>query len=401
MRHFSAAVLIFCHIVFYRGESTLTSSNYSLYSVKGNVIGGITSVNVIEETLKNVTSSSKRKLKSTSVPASNQQCAQLCQEMSLIMREKKLNMCRNLQNSLISYARSTKRMVKSMMEEHQKSLEFLSNQVSELTNKVLLLNAEVLKKHTDPLIHRPFQTHGFDCSDIKDNFGTLSKAPSGIYIIQPEGTQFSFEAFCDMDYRGGGWTVLQKRIDGTIDFQRTWLDYMEGFGELSGEFWLGLRKTFCILNQKNTSFMLNIALEAEDGSQAYATYDNFWIEDEKTSFIMHVGRYFGTAGDAIRGYKKEDNQNAMPFSTYDIDNDNCYPSCFFNGTKVNSCSQHNNKSGWWFSKCGLANLNGVHRVTRGIDIAGIQWDTWKENDSIVKIKSASIKIKRTHYPFFK
>ncbi|CAI9591615.1 unnamed protein product [Staurois parvus] len=293
-------------------------------------------------------------------------------------------------------------MVKSMMEEHQKSLDFLSNQVSELTNKVLLLNAEVLKKkNTDPFIHRPFQTHGFDCSDIKNNFGTISKAPSGIYIIQPEGTQFSFEAFCDMDYRGGGWTVLQKRIDGTIDFQRTWLDYMEGFGELSGEFWLGLRKTFCILNQKNTSFMLNIALEAEDGSQAYATYDNFWIEDEKTSFIMHVGRYFGTAGDAIRGYKKEDNQNAMPFSTYDIDNDNCYPSCFFNGTKVNSCSQHNNKSGWWFSQCGLANLNGVHRVTRGIDIAGIQWDTWKENNSIIKIKSASMKIKRTHYPFYK
>ncbi|XP_063813080.1 angiopoietin-related protein 5 isoform X2 [Pseudophryne corroboree] len=367
---------------------------------EGNVFDGAVSVNVVGETMKNVTSSGRRKTMST-VAKSDEKCSQIWKDMSFTFREKKINVCRNLQQSLITYARSTKTMLKNMMEEHQKSLEFLSNQVSELTNKVLLLNAEVMKKHTDPFLYRPIQTHGFDCTDIKDNFEPISKAPSGIYIIQPEGTDFSFQAFCDMDYRGGGWTVLQKRIDGTIDFQRTWLEYMEGFGELSGEFWLGLRKTFCILNQKNTSFMLNIALEAEDGTLAYATYDNFWIEDEKTAFIMHVGRYFGTAGDAIRGYKKEDNQNAMPFSTYDVDNDNCYPSCTFSGAKVTSCSQHNNRSGWWFSQCGLANLNGFHRVTRAVDVPGIHWDTWKENNSTVKIKSASIKIKRTHYPFFK
>ncbi|XP_075054027.1 angiopoietin-related protein 5 [Mixophyes fleayi] len=400
MMYLCGAALVFCHIIFHTGESIMTS-NYSPPSAKGNVLVGAVSVNVVGETLKNVTSSIKKKTKSTNVATSEEKCSQIWKDMSLILREKKLNICRNLQHSLITYARSTKKMMKNMMEEHQKSLEFLSNQVSELTNKVLLLNAEVLKKHTDPFLHRPIQTHGFDCTDIKDNFGTISKAPSGIYIIQPEGTYYSFEAFCDMDYRGGGWTVLQKRIDGTIDFQRTWLEYMDGFGELSGEFWLGLRKTFCILNQKNTSFMLNIALEAEDGTMAYATYDDFWIEDEKTAFIMHVGRYFGTAGDAIRGYKKEDNQNARPFSTYDVDNDNCYPSCTSNGSKVNSCSQHNGRSGWWFSQCGLANLNGVHRVTRAVDVSGIHWDTWKENNSLIKIKSASMKIKRTHYPFFK
>ncbi|XP_066442641.1 angiopoietin-related protein 5 isoform X1 [Eleutherodactylus coqui] len=397
MMRLCAAALIFCHIVFYRGESTMTNE-HSIPSAKANVRSG--SVNVGEKTLKNVTSSIKKESKPTNTtPTSHDKCFQTCREMSLLAREQKFNMCKNLQNSLITYARSTKKMLKNMMEDHQKSLDFLSNQVSELTNKVLLLNAEVLKKHTDPFLHRPFQTHGFDCTDIKDYFGTNSKAPSGIYIIQPEGTHFQFEAFCDMDYRGGGWTVLQKRIDGVIDFQRTWLDYMDGFGELSGEFWLGLRKTFCILNQKNTSFMLNIALEAEDGSSAYATYDNFWIEDEKTAFIMHVGRYFGTAGDAIRGYRKEDNQNALPFSTYDMDNDNCYPACSFNGTKITSCSQEKSRSGWWFSQCGLANLNGVHRVTRGVDISGIQWDTWKENNTTIKIKSASMKIKRTHYPF--
>ncbi|MEE6472910.1 hypothetical protein FKM82_009773 [Ascaphus truei] len=307
----------------------------------------------------------------------------------------------NLQNSLIAYARSSKKMLKNMLEEQQKSLDFLSNQVSELTNKVLLLKAEVLKKHTDPFPHRPLQTHGFDCTDIKYTFGTVSKTPSGIYIIQPEGTLFPFEAFCDMDYRGGGWTVIQKRIDGTIDFQRTWLQYLNGFGDLSGEFWLGLRKTFCILNQKNTSFMLIIALEAEDGTMAYASYDNFWLEGEATSFIMHIGRYSGTAGDAIRGYKKEDNQNAMPFSTFDVDNDGCHPACSISGNSVNSCSLLNNRSGWWFKQCGVANLNGVHKVTRSVDVSGIHWNTWKENDRIVQIKSVSMKIRRIDNPYFK
>ncbi|XP_075706085.1 angiopoietin-related protein 5 isoform X5 [Rhinoderma darwinii] len=330
---------------------------------------GSVSVSVVEETLKNVTSSIKKKSKSMSAATSHDKCFQTCKEISLLLREQKFNMCKS----------------------------------PKLTYYLCKKYKEDVKEHDGgaPKISGFPLKSGFDCTDIKDNFGTNSKAPSGIYIIQPEGTHSSFEAFCDMDYRGGGWTVLQKRIDGTIDFQRTWLDYMEGFGELSGEFWLGLRKTFCILNQKNTSFMLNIALEAEDGSSAYATYDNFWIEDEKTAFILHVGRYFGTAGDAIRGNRKEESQNAMPFSTYDVDNDNCYPSCSFNDTKVTSCSQHKGRSGWWFSQCGLANLNAVHRVTRGVDISGIHWDTWKENNTTIKIKSVSMKIKRTHYPFFK
>ncbi|XP_053561562.1 angiopoietin-related protein 5 [Bombina bombina] len=308
---------------------------------------------------------------------------------------------RNLQYSLIAYARNTKNLLKSMLEEQQKSIDFLSNQVSELTSKVLLLNVEVTKRQLDMFPQRPAQTHGFDCTDIKDTVGTISKAPSGMYIIQPEGTNFPFEAFCDMDYKGGGWTVIQKRMDGTIDFRRTWLEYLNGFGDLSGEFWLGLRKTFCILNQKNTSFMLNIAFEDEDGNSAYSSYDNFWLEDETNSFIMHVGRYSGTAGDAIRGYKKEDNQNAMPFSTFDMDNDGCNPFCSKNGSLVKSCSMVNNRSGWWFNKCGLANLNDVHQVTRNVDISGIHWKTWEENGLPVKIKSVSMKIRRMYYPYFK
>uniref|UniRef100_A0A8D0HDT1 Angiopoietin like 5 n=1 Tax=Sphenodon punctatus TaxID=8508 RepID=A0A8D0HDT1_SPHPU len=329
-----------------------------------------------------------------------EKCYVPCDVQAKILREEKHYMCRNLQNSLVEYARSTKKLVRSMMDNQQSSLDYLSNQVGELMNRVLLLNSEVLRKQVDIFPHRAVQSHGLDCSDIKDTIGSVTKTPSGLYIIHPEGSSYPFEVLCDMDFRGGGWTVIQKRTEGVIEFQRMWSEYMDGFGDLSGEFWLGLRKMFHIINQKTTSFMLHVDLESEDDTYAYASYDSFWLEDEVCSFKIRLGRYSGNAGDAFRGYRKEDNQDAMPFSTLDVDNDGCNPVCSLYDNPVKSCSIFNNKTGWWFSRCGLANLNGVHQFTGKVLATGIHWDTWTLNNEPVKIKSVSMKIRRT-YPYFK
>lgn len=34
-----------------------------------------------------------------------------------------------------------------------------------------------------------------------------------------------FQVFCNMDVNGGGWTVIQHREDGSLDFQRGWKEY--------------------------------------------------------------------------------------------------------------------------------------------------------------------------------
>lgn len=35
------------------------------------------------------------------------------------------------------------------------------------------------------------------------------------------------QVFCDMDTNGGGWTLIQRREDGSVNFQRKWKDYKQ------------------------------------------------------------------------------------------------------------------------------------------------------------------------------
>lgn len=45
--------------------------------------------------------------------------------------------------------------------------------------------------------------------------------------------------------------------------------------------------------------MLSVGLESADDTFAYASYDNFWLEDETRFFKIHLGRYSGNAGKSF------------------------------------------------------------------------------------------------------
>jgi len=198
---------------------------------------------------------------------------------------------------------------------------------------------------------------------------------SGIYNINPDGGG-PFKVFCDMDTDNGGWTVIQRRTDGSVDFHRNWVDYKFGFGSVNNEFWLGNEKIHRLTKRRN--MMIRFDLEDFDGNKKYAEYRIFYISGENGNYRLHVYLYSGTAGDALLRH------DGMQFSTKDRDNDR------WSG---NSCAE-NFHGAWWYNSCFDSNLNGKYLIgPRKLSTSGIAWYHFKGNyDSLRK---AEIKVRPT------
>ena len=127
-----------------------------------------------------------------------------------------------------------------------------------------------------------------NCADLYKSGSKIS----GVYKIDPDGLG-EFEVYCDQKTAGGGWTVFQKRQDGSVDFYRPWDDYKRGFGNLNGEFWLGLDK----INRLTVSgsYKLRVDLEDLQGSTAFAEYSSFAVTSERVKYKLSLGSYSGTS----------------------------------------------------------------------------------------------------------
>ncbi|CAG2237318.1 Angiopoietin-4 [Mytilus edulis] len=121
-----------------------------------------------------------------------------------------------------------------------------------------------------------------DCSEFPD--GTND----GVYAISVNND--CIHVYCDMVDK---WTVIQRRQDGSTDFYRDWLDYKNGFGDPSGEFWLGNDNISNILNGK--SYSLRFDLEDWSGERRYAQYAMFSIANEFADYQLTLAGYSGDA----------------------------------------------------------------------------------------------------------
>ena len=111
-----------------------------------------------------------------------------------------------------------------------------------------------------------------------------------MYKIDPDGLG-KFEVFCDQKTAGGGWTVFQKRRDGSVDFFRGWNDYKRGFGNLNGEFWLGLDKIHRLT--VSSGYKLRVDLEYIHGKTSFAEYNSFLVKSERAKYQLSVGNHSG------------------------------------------------------------------------------------------------------------
>ncbi|ELT87416.1 hypothetical protein CAPTEDRAFT_194199 [Capitella teleta] len=199
---------------------------------------------------------------------------------------------------------------------------------------------------------------------------------SGVYTVHVASR--SIQVYCDMVTDGGGWLVIQRRVDGSQNFRLGWNDYAAGFGSVAGEFWLGNRNIH-LLTSTNQDVSLRFDLADGEGEKRYAQYDYFQVMSEAEKFKLIISGYTGDAGDAMSAI-----HNGMKFSTIDQDNDIYSKNCAVQF-----------KGAWWYAKCHSANPNGLYLNGTHTSYAdGIEWSPWKGQH--YSLQFFEIKI-RPHY----
>ena len=172
--------------------------------------------------------------------------------------------------------------------------------------------------------------------------------PSGVYQMQClcGGKWNTANVFCDTTTADGGWTVIQRRVDGSEDFNRPWSDYEKGFGDLNGEFWYGLKAINCFTQVGQ--WELRIDFEFKNKTRSYLHYNAFKVGSASEEYPLTISEFTGiTPTDPFSTRPL----SSRKFSTYDNDNDKWDNNC---AAEVNNAKGN---GGWWYKDCWDINLN--------------------------------------------
>lgn len=194
-----------------------------------------------------------------------------------------------------------------------------------------------------------------DCSQVERN-------SNGLYLIAPAGQQRPVMTYCNSH-----WTTIQRRYDGSVDFNRSWEEYAQGFGTPAGEYWIG-NEVLSHLTADNCSSLKIVMQDIYDNTWQ-AVYNQFSVAPRSDGYRLVITGYIGNASDAL------DYQNHMQFSAIDVDRDISNTHC-----------AGNYEGGWWFSHCQHANLNGRYNL-------GLTWFDASRNEWIA-VKSSHMMVSR-------
>ncbi|NXH22746.1 ANGL3 protein, partial [Bucco capensis] len=248
-----------------------------------------------------------------------------------------------------------KQLLKTVEDQHVQ-LDRQHNQILELEDKLNHIELQELAENSFPGEQMeaegiPFPVHNSTAGTYTPGGATAdctalyssSTHSTGVYTIKPNGSE-AFDVYCEMKL-GTSWTVIQKRVDGSLDFNQTWDAYMNGFGDLNEEFWLGLNKTYSITKQGN--YILRIELQDWKDNKRYIHYA-FSLGGPETNYTLQLSRISGSIPNALP------EQTELHFSTADHDVDII---------KDFNCPE-NYLGGWWHSECEETNLNGKYVTPR-------------------------------------
>ena len=119
-----------------------------------------------------------------------------------------------------------------------------NNQLENISKGMEKFEKSLAKQKTEQVIVLPANNNknqvAKNCKEILER----GNKDTGVYTIKPPKAAEPFKVLCDMDTKGGGWTYFMRRFNGSQNFFQNWEEYKNGFGDLEGEFWLGLEHLY-------------------------------------------------------------------------------------------------------------------------------------------------------------
>ncbi|XP_064100033.1 fibrinogen-like protein 1 isoform X2 [Macrobrachium nipponense] len=228
-----------------------------------------------------------------------------------------------------------------------------------------------------------------DCGDIQ----LAGAKESGLYDIRLNRTGDHVKVLCDLETNGGGWTVFlqrDKQLEPT-NFNRSWSDYKEGFGDKNAEFWLG-NDFLHILTFGNNPVTLRVETEDIDGNRRWGEWNVFKVDSEEHKYKLTIEKYRNTSNlpDSL------DANNGQIFSTWDQDNDSL--------PEYACANLLGGTGGWWYNNCGYTrptgNLANIGQVNDGGVYYFVHWCNYSADArDCWWLQSISLKLRRSHYKF--
>ena len=205
---------------------------------------------------------------------------------------------------------------------------------------------------------------------VNHHYFSINKNSSGVYNIIDfcqQGT--TVQGYCDTLTDGGGWLVIQRRKDGSENFDRLWWEYEMGFGSLTGEFWFGLNALHCLTSQEQWELRIDLKLTNE--TIIYLPYNKFAVGPATEQYPLTISGFSGYTTDPFYSHLTSTTSrwvlNTMKFTTRDQDNDLCVGNC-----NCAIAGYEGLSGGWWYNRCADINLNSQYKYKYELYLNG-QW----------------------------
>ncbi len=214
------------------------------------------------------------------------------------------------------------------------------------------------------------------CCDHLKQDSNDSEIQSGVYTVT-SGSFSTSEVWCDMKTNQGGWTVITRRESNKTSFDRLYSEYEEGFGDLNGDFWYGLRAMEALTSQESYEMQLDMYMDANStNASASAHYDNFKVEG--SHYNLTLGNFTGSDSELEDRLRPFHNKGFVAKKTV-LDTMTCTDRV---------------SAGWWFAKYCLSGENEPQGTALTRLYKEINWYDTKMRNNVREFAKYEMKIRR-------